>query len=415
MNEPFLGDSHSPSDDHTLSQQTLFLSQEKALGSLEAFSSLKDPRRYNARHPFLSLIFIALCAVLAGANNFEEIERWAQAQKGWLENFVPLPHGVPTADTFLRVFSVLSTPVFQAGFRDWTQTFATKEGKRSVIALDGKASRASENRADGLGLLHCVSAWSVQNRLVLGQEMVETKTNEIIAIPRLLSVLDIANCVVTIDAMGTQKSIAQLLTQAGATYILSLKENHPILHDRTKELFERERARDFTTKYGDKMAHSYCETYDNFHGRQEYRRCWVIPHAQYLDTPDAEGRTFGFTSVVCIEREFHYPKPLKSGQTFWKDVHYYITTLKGDASVILSCQRDHWTIENSLHWVLDMSFRDDLCRVREEVTRENFAILRHVAFNLLSRATSLKGGISAKRQKAGWNVKNLEAILRQEL
>jgi predicted transposase YbfD/YdcC len=415
MNELFLGGSPSPSENHTPSQQTLFLSQEKALGSLEAFASLEDPRRYNARHPFLSLIFIALCAVLAGANNFEEIERWAQAQQEWLENFVPLPHGVPTTDTFLRVFSVLSTSAFQAGFRDWTQTFATEEGKRSVIALDGKTSRASENRADGLGMLHCVSAWSVQNRLVLGQEMVEAKTNEIVAIPRLLSVLDIANCVVTIDAMGTQKDIAQLLTQGGAFYLFSLKENHPILYDRTKELFESERARDFTTKYGDKIAHSYCETYDNHHGRREYRRCWVIPDAQYLDTADAAGRTFGLTSVVCIEREFHYPKPLQSGATFWKDIHYYITTVEGDASVILSCQRDHWTIENSLHWVLDMSFRDDLCRVREEVTRANFAILRHVAFNLLSHAKGLKGGISAKRQKAGWNVKNLEAILRQEL
>lgn len=377
-----------------------------------AFAHLQDPRRNNARHPFGSILFIALCAVIAGSDSFEDIEQWGKAQELWLRRFVPLPHGIACADTFLRLFAALNPLSFQAGFVQWTRSLAVQT-QNEVIAIDGKTHRASANPAQGIGALHLVSAWAASNRLILAQEAVEDKENEILAIPRLLSMLELHGCIVTIDAMGCHKEIAQQILKEiaqqilseGGDYILSLKDNHPTLHTRVRELFESERSRRFVTVHGDRIAHSFCHSYEKDHGRDEHRRCWVIGEASYLDVVDSVGKCFGFKSVVCIETEF-----IKSGKVT-KESRYYLTSLSADADMVLKSRRQHWGIENSVHWVLDVVFDEDRCRVREQQARENLAILRHVALNLIRGNTTLKGGIAARRKLAAWNTDNLQAIL----
>lgn len=370
----------------------------------EAFQNLTDPRRNNARHPFLSILFIAICATIAGADSFEDIERWATAQKKWLLDYIALPHGIPSADTFLRVFSALCPDAFNDGFVNWVKS-RINHVNQEVIAIDGKTTKASVNKADDLGALHMVSAWATENRLVLAQDAVDNKENEIVSIPRVLKMLDLKGCIVTIDALGCQKDIAQLIIESGACYLLGLKRNHDILYDRVKDLFESERSRNFVTSHGDKIAHSFYKQFDNSHGRLEYRRCWVIADAQYLDVADDHGKIFGLTSVVCIETEFH------KGDKVHIESRYFISTLAPDAKLVLESKRSHWGIENGLHWVLDVGFNEDRCTVRDEKARENLAILRHVALNLIRLNTSLKGGVAPKRKMAAWNTDNLLAIL----
>ena len=369
----------------------------------EVFQNLTDPRRNNARHPFFSILFIALCAIIAGADNFEDIERWGNEQEEWLRKYIILPHGIPSVDTFIRVFSALCPDAFNINFVTWAKSRCAK--KEKVIAIDGKVTKGSVNKADNLGALHTVSAWSVENNLVIAQDAVDDKKNEIVSIPIVLKMLDLNGCTVTIDAMGCQKSIAQLITKLGATYLLTLKDNHKILHDRVKDLFTTERSRNFVTSYGDKIAHSFHSTFDNSHGRNEHRRCWVIPNADYLDVADNNNKTFGFTSVVCIETEFEKEEKVKT------ECRYFISTINGDAKLALRSKRQHWGIENKLHWVLDVAFNEDRCCVRDEKARENLAILRHIALNLIRLNTSLKGGVGPKRKLAAWNTKNLLAIL----
>lgn len=377
---------------------------EHSLNLTEAFQDLNDPRRNNARHPFFSILFIALCAIIAGADNFEDIERWGTAQKRWLLKYIQLPYGIPSTDTFIRVFSLLCPEAFNDHFVIWAKS-RCKKIENEVIAIDGKVTKASVNKADDIGALHMVSAWATGNRLVIAQDAVDDKKNEIVSIPKVLKMIDINGCIVTIDAMGCQKNIAQLIINSGGRYLLGLKDNHEILHDRVKELFESERRRNFVTSYGDKIAHSFAHTFDNSHGRSEYRRCWVITNVEYLDELDSKGNQFGFTSVVCIENEFHKNDKISI------DSKYFITTIEPNAKLILSAKRKHWGIENALHWVLDVAFNEDRCSVRDEKARENFGILRHIALNLIRLNKSLKGGVGPKRKMAAWNPKNLLAIL----
>lgn len=370
----------------------------------EAFQNLTDPRRNNARHPFFSILFIALCAIIAGADSFEDIERWGIEQRRWLLRYIPIPHGIPSADTFIRVFSGLCPESFNNDFVIWAKSRCRKI-ENEVIAIDGKTNKASKNKADGIGALHMVSAWATENGLVLAQDAVENKKNEITSIPKVLKMLDLNGCIVTIDAMGCQKDIAQLIIKSGGRYLLGLKDNHKILHDRVKELFTSERTRGFVTNHGDKIAHSFSKTFDNSHGRDEYRRCWVIGNAEYLDEKDKKGKQFGFNSVVCIETEFHKDDKISI------ESRYFISTISADAKLVLASKRKHWGIENVLHWVLDVSFNEDRCSVRDEKARENMAILRHVALNLIRLNTSLKGGVGPKRKLAAWNPRNLLAII----
>jgi predicted transposase YbfD/YdcC len=367
------------------------------------FENLTDPRASNARHPFTSILFIALCATIAQADTFEDIEQWGKAQHHWLQQRIPLPHGIPCADTFLRLFNAIDPRCLHEGFVCWTRSIATKTGGE-VIAIDGKSVKASADRCAGISALHQVSAWASTNRLVLAQESVGNKENEIVAIPRLLEMLDLSGCIVTIDAMGCQKDIAQQIISSKGDYILSLKDNHPILFSRIKDLFDTERSRDFVTECGDAVSHSYHHDISYDHGRVEHRRCWLIPDVTYLDVVDSDGNCFGFRSVVCIDHEFH------SVGKITKETRYYISTLSVDAGVVLQARRSHWGIENSVHWVLDVVFNEDRCRVSSARAGENLGILRHVVLNLIRRC-SLKGSLGVRRKLAAWNTENLLVVL----
>ena len=269
----------------------------------DAFQSLPDPRRSNAtRHPFLEIILMALCGTLASADNFEEIARWASSNQTWLERFLTLPHGIPSSDTFRRIFAALSPEAFGECFLVWTRSLFLPNADE-VIAIDGKTLRRSGDSRKDLSPLHLVSAWATKNRLVLAQQGIAEKENEILAIPKLLEMLDLKGCIVTIDAMGCQKEVAQQIRSQEGDYLLALKGNHRILHERVVEFFRFERARGFVTSYGDRIAHSFCQSLDKGHGRLEIRRCWIVEQAEWLDIPDEKGHVFGFESVVCIESE----------------------------------------------------------------------------------------------------------------
>lgn len=371
----------------------------------DAFQSLPDPRRSNAtRHPFLEIILMALCGTLASADNFEEISRWASCNQTWLERFLTLPHGIPSSDTFRRIFAALSPEAFGECFLAWTKSFFLSNADE-VIAIDGKTLRRSGDSRKDLPPLHLVSAWATKNRLVLAQQGVTEKENEIVAIPKLLEMLDLKGCIVTIDAMGCQKEIAQQIRSQEGDYLLALKGNHGILHERVVEFFESERARGFVTSYGDRIAHSFCQSLDKGHGRLEIRRCWVVEKAQWLDIPDEKGHVFGFESVVCIESE----RQIRGRVSI--ESRYFLSSLPADAGRTLRAGRHHWGIENRLHWVLDVCFDEDRCRVREESARHNLALLRQISVNLLNQEKTAKGGLKGKRKAAAWNPDYLIKVL----
>jgi predicted transposase YbfD/YdcC len=375
----------------------------------EAFQSLPDPRQGNARHPFFEILFMALCATLAGADGFEEIGRWAECNQPWLEHHLTLPHGIPSPDTFRRVFAALSSEAFGECFLNWTQEIAQARINEStteeVIAIDGKTLRRSGDSQKDLAPLHLVSAWATKNRLVLAQQGVKEKENEIVVIPQILNMLNLKNSIVTIDAMGCQKDIAKQIIESEGEYLLALKKNHSILHERVVDFFESERARGWKTSYGDDIDHSYCQTVDKGHGRLEIRRCWVVDNAQWLDIPDERGEIFGFRSVVCIESERHLREKVSI------ESRYFLSSLPAEAPRVLRAGRHHWGIENRLHWVLDVCFDEDRCRVRDEQARYNLALLRQVSINLLNREKTAKGGVKVKRQRAAWNVDYLLKVL----
>lgn len=362
-----------------------------------AFQSLPDPRRSNAtRHPFLEIILMALCGTLASADNFEEIARWASSNQTWLERFLILPHGIPSSDTFRRIFAALSPEAFGECFLVWTKSLFLPNADE-VIAIDGKTLRRSGDSSKDLSPLHLVSAWATKNRLVLAQQGVAEKENEILAIPKLLEMLDLKGCFVTIDAMGCQKEVAQQIRSQEGDYLLALKGNHGILHERVVEFFESERARGFVTSYGDRIAHSFCQSLDKGHGRLEIRRCWIVENAEWLDIPDEKGHVFSFASVVCIESE----RQIRGRVSI--ESRYFISSLPADAERALRAGRHHWGIENRLHWVLDVCFDEDRCRVRDESARHNLALLRQVSVNLLNQEKTAKGGMKGKRKAAAWN------------
>ncbi len=370
-----------------------------------AFESLLDPRRGNAiRHPFLEILLMCLCGTLAGADNCEEIEHWSSSNQVWLEKFLTLPHGIPSSDTFRRVLAAVCPEAWGECFLDWAKSLFVTEIDE-VIAIDGKTLRRSGDARKDISPLHLVSAWATKNRLVLAQQGVAEKANEIIVIPQVLAKLDLEGCIVTIDAMGCQKEISQQIRSQGGEYLLGLKANHGTLHERVVELFDSERGRNWSTSYGDCIAHSFCETLDKGHGRLEIRRCWVVEDAEWLDFPDDKGNMFGFTSVVCIESERHIKGKVSI------ESRYFISSLPAEAERVLRAGRHHWGIENRVHWVLDVCFNEDRCRVRDEQARQNLALLRHMCINLFHREKTTKRSLAAKRKAAAWNPDYILKIL----
>lgn len=348
-------------------------------------SLVKDPRsEKNKLHPLEEILLLCVCAVVSGADGWQGIADFGHAKLGWLRQFLPFRNGVPSPDCLGWVMARLPARAFQECFVAWTRSVAQlTEGE--VLALDGKRLRRSYDRRRGQQAIHLVSAWASANRLTLGQVATAEKSNEITAIPELLKLLELTGCIVTIDAMGCQKAIAEQIVTQGGDYVLAVKDNQPELHAAIRDYFEAARAADFAG-----IPVSTFEQTDAGHGRCEVRRCWLVEDLRTLPEPE---QWRGLHSIALIEAERH------QGGSVTREHRYYLTTLAGDARHVAHAVRAHWGIENSLHWVLDVTFREDDCRIRRDHAPANFNTLRQFALNLIKRQPTPKS-VKQKRFKA---------------
>lgn len=365
---------------------------------LKHFSELDDPRIENAnkRHKLSDILVITILAVICGADCIVDIELFAKCQIDNLKGFLELPNGIPSHDTIGRVLSLLDPQQFQACFLSWINELVTvSEGE--IIAIDGKTTRGSQNRKKGGRALHLISAWSNKNRMVLGQRKVGEKTNEITAIPELIAMLDLKGSVVTIDAMGCQKSIAEAIKNKGADYLLAVKGNQGDLHGSLIKTFSKAKELNYEA-----MVYAHSKTVEKDHGRIEIRHYVVLP-LMYLYEFKLPWQ--GLQSLIKVEstREVNGEKSYEE--------RYYISSLAYNDPKISLGIRSHWSIENQLHWSLDVGFHEDLCRAREGNIAENLAVVRHIALNLLKKESSKKVGIAAKRKLCGWDIKYLAQVL----
>jgi predicted transposase YbfD/YdcC len=368
----------------------------------EHFDHLQDPRRAQGRrHRLDHVLTIALCAVVTGSDGWDDIAVFAEAWEPWLTERLGLPHGTPSADTVRRVISAIEPEAFERGFARWVEGVATKTAGE-LVAIDGKSLRRSYDKDDPKAMLHMVSAWASGQGLVLAQQAVDAKSNEINAIPALLGVLDVRGCIVTIDAMGTQTEIAAQIRGRGADYVLALKGNHEALHDDVRDYFET-----LASVPGRSAFACYAETADVGHGRKEIRRLWASEDLDWLIQKSAWS---GLRSIVRVESERHV------GGVVTRQRRYFISSLgassAADAEHLLGCVRGHWGIENRIHWVLDVVFREDESRVRRDHGAANLSVLRRLSLNLLRRATTKrKLSLRMKRKLAGWDVAFLAAVV----
>ncbi len=363
---------------------------------LAPFASLKDPRIKRTRHyDLLDIIFIAVCAVVSGANDSVAIAKFGRTKRAWLEKYLVLPHGTPSHDTISRVFRALDARSFVECFVKWVEALQVSTvGK--VVAIDGKTARATLDKAKGANPLHVVSAWVTENRLILGQEVVDDKENEIVAIPKLLRLLELTGAIVTIDAMGCQKEIAATIRERGADYVLAVKDNQPHLHEDVLKAFE---AVDKGASTATVRTHT---KRDKGHGRIETRRTQTMAVPESLRNRDAWR---DLTSIARCTRTYQENGVEKS------EVRYFISSIKPLAKKIAQAIRGHWGIENGLHWVLDMYFAEDRSRARLGNAAANLALLRRWVVSLLRRDQSVEGGIEKKRLEAGWSDDARAAIL----
>jgi predicted transposase YbfD/YdcC len=364
------------------------------------FVVIEDTRdQKKRRHLLIEMLVIAITAVICGANGWVQVEEFGKAREAWFRTFLQLPNGIPSHDTFGRVFALLSPEVFEACFRDWVASVREVCGE-DIVAIDGKSLRRSHWRDKGFGPLHMVSAWSTANGVVLAQQATEAKSNEITAIPKVLEVLELKGCIVTIDAMGCQKAIAEKIVARGGDYVLALKGNQSTLAEAVEELFIDADAADYAGWSVD--TH---ETIDRGHGRVETRRYVTLTAVDKIpQAADWEG--LNMVGMVQSERQV-------SGKTRLEH-RFYIGSIGGDAQRFAWAVRNHWGIENRLHWCLDIAFREDESRIRDRQAANNFAVLRHIAMNVLKKDKTIKGGIQTKRLVAGWNEDYLANLLFQQ-
>jgi predicted transposase YbfD/YdcC len=407
-----------------------------SLSFAEHFASLPDPRvERTRRHALIDILTIALCAVICGADGFVEMEAWGRAREPWLRERLELSGGIPSHDTFNRLFARLDPDAFARCFLSWTEALrevlsappdaqeavppaqgsgagAPKERSPmpTLVALDGKRLRRSFDSVTGSTALHLVSAWATEQHLVLGQVKVAEGGNEITALPELLSLLDVAGCVVTIDAIGCQRELARQIVAQGADYVLAVKANQPALLEDVQLFLDDAYEQGFRG-----VSHQGHQSFDAEHGRQERRAYFVTGEVDWLrerhQTDGAESWA-GLQSIGMVEARRREGGP---GVPESVERRYYISSLAGDeagsAQRFAWAVRGHWGIENGLHWVLDVAFREDDCRVRREHAPQNLATLRHLALSLLRREKTAKMGVKARRLKAGWDPAYLEKVL----
>ena len=367
---------------------------------MQHFRGLEDPRRRQGRrHNLLDIVAMTICAVVAGAEGWDDVELFAQCKEDWFCTFLELPNGIPCSDTFARVFARLDPDRFRECFTDWVSSIH-RLTQGEVVAIDGKTVRRSHDRRTGQEAIHMVSAWASQNSLVLGQTRTEAKSNEITAIPRLLEMLELKGCIVTIDAMGCQKDISRTILDRGADYVLAVKGNQGQLHQDIGDLFQAGEG----TGVND-LPHDYATTLNKGHGRIERRECWSISDPACLEYLSTAGDWPGLRSVAMVRSE------RREGEQVSVETRYYISSLESEARRFLGAARSHWGIENSVHWVLDVSFREDESRVRTGNAPENLATMRHVALNLLRQDRQSRISIKAKRKLAAWDNDYLLSIL----
>jgi predicted transposase YbfD/YdcC len=365
---------------------------------IEHFSALRDPRQsWKVLYPLSEILLVVLCGTLAGAEDFVEIRRWASMNLSFLRRFLPFADGVASHDTLNDVINAIDGELFTQCFGDWVASLG--DAQPDIVAIDGKTSRRTHDHGKGRGPLHLVSAWASRQRLVLGQQACEAKSNEITAIPLLLDRLALTGALVTIDAMGCQTKIAQKILDKGADYLLAIKENWPSLHGEIEGFFDDPAAAGLDS----------FETIDGEHGRIEVRRHLVTDEVAWLTTNrrfPGEPRFPGLKAIAMVEAKVERDGKLS------RERRYYLSSASLDPKLFARAVRCHWHIENRLHWVLDVVFHEDLSRLRSGHGPQNMATVRHMALNLL-RAANDKHSLKVRRKSAAWDTAYLEAILRQ--
>ncbi len=353
------------------------------------FGQIDDPRlERKKRHSLIDIIAITICAVIAGADGWTHIEEFGRAKEEWLRTFLKLENGIPSHDTFGRFFSLLNPTVFQQCFINWVR--ALQPQVEGVVAIDGKTARRSHDQTQGKKAIHVVSAWATSNGLSLGQTKVNDKSNEITAIPELIKLLELRGCLITIDAMGCQREIAQTIVDAGADYLLAVKGNQETLAEDVEQEFKEAMAQDFAH-----MDHQYYETLEKNHGRTEKRQYWLTKDIAGLGPLERWPQL----AAMAMCRATRTVK----GETSIEDRFFITSNTHGNVEKIATAIRAHWQVENCLHWVLDVAFDEDQCRIRAGYAAENLATIRRLALNALKADKTTKVGVKTKRKRAGWD------------
>ena len=370
----------------------------RPIGLIEThFGNLRDPRAmHSILHKLVDILIITICAVICGADNFVEIAEYGKEKEEWLKTFLELANGIPSVDTFERLFARVKPEALQTCFISWMEAVhECTDGE--FINVDGKTLRAAKEAGNKKSLIHMVSVWSASQHLVLGQKKVGEKSNEITAIPSLLKMLMIRDCIVSIDAMGCQTEIANTIIEQGADYVLALKGNQGNLHKDVQQLFSSALAENFKN-----IDHQFHSTVEKGHGRIETRRYWTMGNTEYLIGAE---KWRGLKSIGMVESE-----RIINGNVSTEH-RYYLLSFERDVHKFAESVRNHWSIENQLHWVLDVGFNEDASRCCRGYSAENLAVIRHIGLNLLSRDKKTKVGVKAKRLKAGWNNNYLKSVL----
>ena len=364
------------------------------------FSEMEDPRSAQGKlHRLSDILIIAICAVICGADSWVEVELFGKSKEAWFRSLLELPHGIPSHDTFGRVFRMLDPEAFQRGFASWMAS-VQEVTKGQVIAVDRKTLRGSRDRGLGKRAIELVGAWATANRLLLGPVQVAEGSNEITALPDLLQLLFLEGCIVTIDALGCQEKIVQTIVKQGGDYLLALKGNQKQLYEAVQDLFVYAEETQFR-----EVASDYCQTVSKGHGRIEIRRCWTIAEPDFLEYVRAFADWPDLETLVKIEAE------RRTGEKTTRQTRYYISSLENNARQVLQAAREHWRIENQVHWVLDVAFREDHSRIRAGNGAQNFGILRRLALSLLQQDRTSRVGIKAKRLKAALDNRYLLTVL----